>query len=602
MLHWTYLILYKFKIEISILNKMEFKVSILNKTYEDIVLHNDNETLKLSLQNFKNFQQKPFFHNDTIKYDKENNIVIDVKHSILKKRIVGVLKISTTVIYGLNNKRNPYFLFEPLDNYYPNFLVSVNDRNLFKTNSQQYAIIRFDRWIQKMPHGELIKIIGKVGEENVEYEKILNYYNVNQRTKKLHNKYKIKGNSKLLDIVSIDELTQNNYIDIRSLNIISIDPEGCLDIDDALSYEFINNKHKVGIHIADVSFWMDKLDLYNYIEKQFFTVYTKDKKFDVFPKILSDYLFSLRCKQDRLTLSLYVYFDDNYNMIDFEIQKSIVNLNKNFTYEKANKMIKQKKGNIFKLFKISKTLFQSKNNDVFDSHHMVENFMILANKLTAEFLIKNNKNPVLRTHKETKINIEQEITDEKTRNFIHYYNSQSAIYEEFNGSEKSYYHHGLKLDYYTHFTSPIRRVVDIITHLQIKEVMTNQKLTTKLKYNCDDINKECKINKKISREIDLVYCINHSIKNKTYECYVIDFKENNLKLYFPELNLLYSKNIFDKKLLNIINFEKTTNQLTIINKNTNKKVNINLYQKLSVDTIINNTKLNLIINVLNNFL
>jgi len=579
---------------------MEFKVSILNKTYEDIVLTNDNEIVNTSLFKIKNFKQKPFFNDDTIKYDKESNTILEiVKSNIKGKRLTGILKISNNMVYGLNNKKNPYFMFEPLDKLYPNFLVAINDRNLIKQNSLQYCIIRFDRWTEKLPYGEMIKIIGKVGDEKSEYEKILSFYNVDTRTKKLDRHLKIKGNSKLMDIVNEDEL--KDYKDIRSLNVISIDPKGCLDIDDALSYEYINEQHKIGIHIADVSFWLNKLDLYKYIEKQFFTVYTKEKKYDVFPQILSDYLLSLRCKQDRLAMSLYVYFDNEYNIVNYEIERSIINLNKNFTYETANTIIKQKKGNIFKLFKISKTLFNKDNKD-FDSHHMVENFMILANKLTAEYLINNNKKPILRTHKETQVDINKNIQDEKTRNFINYYNSQSAIYEDYNGSNKSYYHYGLKLDYYTHFTSPIRRVVDIITHLRLKEVFDNQIYTDKLKYDCDAINKECKVNKKISREIDLVYCINHTIENKTYECYVIDFKSNNLKLYFPELNLLYSKTIYDKKLSNIINYDITLEKLTIKNMNTNKQVVINKYQKLIVDTNTNNSILNLNIKLLNNFL
>ena len=77
----------------------------------------------------------------------------------------------------------------------------------------------------------------------------------------------------------------------------------------------------------------------------------------MFPNVLSDHLFSLKAKQDRLSLSLFIYLNNDYELEKYEIKKTIINVNKNMTYEQANKKILKQKGNIYELFKISKSLF-----------------------------------------------------------------------------------------------------------------------------------------------------------------------------------------------------------------------------------------------------
>jgi len=587
---------------------MEYKVNILDKSYNSFEFINENETLTLTLDDIINFKSFRFFHNDIVVYDKEQKDILTIKETNIKKqRIVGTLKVSNKMIYGLNGKKNPYYIFEPMEKYYPNFLVAVNDKKIINSNKYQYIIIRYNRWVGKIPHGEQIRILGEVGKEQVEYDRILNYYNINQKPLQLHKKHKVKGNTKLFDLVKEEDL--KDYVDIRDKFTVAVDPKGCLDVDDALTYEYKNNQHIIGIHIADVSYFVDKLDLYNFIQKKFFTIYCPHKKFNVFPNVLADHLFSLKCKQDRLALSLFIYLDEDYKMINYKFIKTIVKLNKNMTYEQANKLIKSNKGTISKMFKISKEIRkllseeQTELPEDYDSHNMIENFMLLANKLTAEYLIENNKNPILRVHNEPKFNLDLskcQIKNQEVLNFLKYYQMQCATYKNFNPeNDYNYYHYGLNLKYYTHFTSPIRRVVDIIIHLQLKEILDNKpsNILKKLNIDCDKINTQQKKDKKMYREMETINTINNKLSDKTYDSYIIDFKDNQLSIYIPEIKYLHRKKLYNENLLNLTQFKITDDKIIIENIKTKRKISFEKYQSIKVTLLKKINKLDSMLDI-----
>jgi len=586
---------------------MEYIVNILDNSYNSFEFINKNETLLLTLDDIINFKQFRFFHNDIVIYDKEQKDILKIKETnIQKQRIVGTLKVSNKMIYGLNNRKNPYYIFEPIEKHYPNFLVAVNDKKIINSNKYHYVIVRYNRWVQKLPHGEPLKVLGEAGIEKVEYERILNSYNVDQRKLNLNKKFKVKGNSTIYDIIKKEDL--NDYEDNREKYTIAVDPKGCEDIDDAISYEYKDNQHIIGIHIADVSFWVDKLDLYYFIKNKFFTIYCPNKKFNVFPNVLADNLFSLKYNKDRLAMSVFVYLNDEYQMVKYEVKKSIVKLNKTMTYKKANNLIKTKEKNVLKMFKISKEIRNLLSEDQteipsdYDSHNMIENFMLLANKLTAEYLIENKKNPILRIHNEPKFQMdlsECQIKNKDTLNFLGYYQMESAIYKKYNPeNDYNYYHYGLNLKYYTHFTSPIRRVVDILIHLQLKEVLDNKSsnILKKLQIECEKVNIQQKKDKKMYREMETINVINNKLNDKDYQGNIIDFKDNTLSIYIPELKYLYRKQLYNKKLLDTLEFETTNQQIKMTNINTKRHIIFKKYQKINMKLLKKTNKLDVLLN------
>ena len=576
---------------------MEYTVNIKDREYKKIILTNKESELELSIEDFKNFNKFKIFQDDTINYDKTTKMINNIANTNIKrKKIVGILEINKKMIYGLNSRKNPYFLFTPLLNCYPKFYVCINDKKMKNTNGRFYITIKYNIWNKKLPYGILNKFIGKVGEKKNEIEKLLNYYEIDTKKYKLQKNFKVSQKSKIYDYIEKNDL--KDYIDLRNQNTISIDPKGSKDIDDALSIEYLpDKKYKVGIHIADVSFWYNKFNLKYFLKNRFSTVYLKDKKFNLYPTILSDYLMSLIKGEDRLSLSLFIIFDKDSKVIDYDFKNTILNINRNFCYKKVDNILKDKKlyknnKDLFELFNISKRL---KYNQEFDSHNMIENYMILANQITAEYLINNNKNPILRYHKspDYKIPLEK-IENNELKKFMKIFQLKSAEYKVYENNENfNYYHYGLDLKHYTHYTSPIRRFTDLVIHFKIKEVLYNEK--EEISYDINKLNEVNKNLRKMDREMKQLEILENIKSNQIFDSYLIDYKENYLFFYIPEIKYFFKKKIYhnDDILINI-DFIINKENINIISKKNNKKIILEKYfsYKISINKISNMNEYN----------
>ena len=577
---------------------MNYQVKIQDKEYKKIILKNQKKTLELSIEEFKNFNKIKFFHDDIINYDETTKIINNIVNTNIKrKKIVGILEINKKMIYSLNSRKNPYFLFTPLLKCYPKFYVCINDKKMKNTNGKFYITIKYNIWNKKLPYGVLNKFIGKVGEKENEIEKLLNYYEIDTKKYKLHKKFKVSQKSKIYDYIENNELKE--YIDMRNQNTISIDPKGSKDIDDALSIEYLEDqKYKVGIHISDVSFWYNKFDLKYFLRNnRYSTVYLKDKKFNLYPTILSDFLMSLIKGKDRLSLSLFIIFDKDSKVIEYYFKNTILNINRNFCYKKVDNILKDEKlyknnKDLFELFNISKKL---KYNEEFDSHNMIENYMILANQITAEYLIKNNKNPILRYHKSPDYKIPfEKIENNELKNFIKIFQLKSAEYKVYkNDEEFNYYHYGLDLKYYTHYTSPIRRFTDLVIHFKIKEILYEQK--EEILYDINELNKVNKNLRKMDREMRQLEILDNINKDTIFNSYLIDYKDNILYFYIPEIKYFFKKIIYDNDdILINIDFILNNEHISIINVKNDKSIILQKYfsYKISINKISNMNEYN----------
>jgi exoribonuclease R len=504
------------------------------------------------------------------------------------------------MIYGLNSRKNPYFLFTPLLKCYPKFYVCINDKKLKNTNGKFYITIKFNIWTKKIPFGVLNKFIGKVGEKENEIEKLLNYYEIDTKKYKLHKKFKVSQKSKIYDYIDNNEL--KDYLDMRNQHTISIDPKGSKDIDDALSIEYLpNNEYKVGIHISDVSFWYNKFDLKYFLRNnRFSTVYLKDKKFNLYPNILSDFLMSLIKGKDRLSLSLFIIFNEDSEIKEYYFKNTILNVNRNFCYRKVDNILKDKNlyennKDLFELFNISKKLKINKNIEDFDSHNMIENFMILSNQITAEYLIENDKKPILRYHKSPNYKIPLEkIENNELRNFMKIFQLKAAEYKIYEKTDEfNYYHYGLDLKYYTHYTSPIRRFTDLIIHFKIKEVLYGEE--TKIEYNIKELNKVNKNLRKMDREMRQLEILDNIGSDRIFESHLIDYKDNILFFYIPEIKYFFRKKIYDNDdMLINIDFIYNNEEICIKNIKNQKSIILEKYfsYKISINKISNMNEYN----------
>ncbi len=318
--------------------------------------------------------------------------------------------------------------------------------------------------------------------------------------------------------------------DLRKTTTLTIDPLTAQDFDDALSIEKLENGNwEVGVHIADVSHYVQPDTA---IDKEAFSrstsVYLVDRCIPMLPEVLSNKLCSLRPNEDSLTFSAMFEFDDKYKIVKEWYGKTIIHSDRRFTYEEAQEIIETTEGEyateILTLDKIAKKLrkqkfkngaiaFESdevqfkldednKPIDIYvkkrkDAHLLVEDFMLLANKAVATFIINKSKKAqevpfVYRVHDTPN---EEKLEDfglfAKELGFPMKLDTPKNVAKSFNDlakeaqtnevvalmqpmairtMSKAIYttenigHYGLAFDNYTHFTSPIRRYSDLLVH------------------------------------------------------------------------------------------------------------------------------------------
>jgi exoribonuclease R len=348
------------------------------------------------------------------------------------------------------------------------------------------------------------------------------------------------------------DLTPNREI-LSDASVYSIDPKGCLDIDDALHYKPLYNSqniitgYEIGIHIADVTSFIEENSVYDLeLRKRVETLYMNDDIVHMIPETLSIEHISLLANKQRRTFSIILLFDKEYNIITISFKKMLITVTKNLSYEDAENNLQ-----LEQLFNIGKILKNSikdsfKDNEIYDTHQMVAVYMILANKIVAEKIVSyDSKNVILRTHKTNLSNAQI-----KSKNYENeLFDCAKAQYQT---SSSDSNHAGLHLKYYTHFTSPIRRYADILVHRQLFNVLCNQKINS-----CNDIENTIKYinlyeqyysllkrNYEIMRIVDTLHIeiVDAQIVNINTEKY-------SMRLFIPKYNIQYEYYITNESLL-----------------------------------------------------
>ena len=324
-----------------------------------------------------------------------------------------------------------------------------------------------------------------------------------------------------------------NHKDFTHIPFVTIDGEDSKDFDDAVWSENKKEITKIMVAIADVSFYVKKNDLFDLeAKKRGNSFYFPDRVIPMFPEIISNDLCSLVPNEVRACLVLEIDIKD-FRIVKFKIHRakiiSIARLTYNqvdkifFSKLKTNKYHKIIK-NLFESYKILKKIsemrnkinffrdefeiivknnndFYFKKKDELESYRLIEEFMVLANESIAKVLKNNNLDSIYRNHeKPKKEKIEQLKKLLKDNNIFHSenFNNQrdfnivlkkikkqnNSLSELLLKSQSSAFysnnnlgHFGLGLDYYTHFTSPIRRYSDLKVHRDIVNHLFLQKGT-----------------------------------------------------------------------------------------------------------------------------
>ena len=529
--------------------------------------------------------------------DKDNEVFIDKKSSqfvlagdevevnLFQKRkkrqegeVVNVIKRKKLDFVGeIDNTSTNFFLIP--DDRRVSFDIFLPPKSIKKEYLNKKVLVRVEGWDKKFknPIGKVVKVIGNIEDHNTEINSILMDYGfAPEFPKKVE-----EAANKITHNISNKEIEKR--LDIRTTTTFTIDPKDAKDFDDALSVRKLkNNNWEVGVHIADVSHYVEEGSIIDMeaIERAT-SVYLVDRVIPMLPEVLSNDICSLKPNVDRLAYSVFFEINEKAEVINYKIAKTVIHSDIRLTYESAQEIINSKKGplvtELLLLDKLSKILRRKRQEngsinfessevkfildddnmpiDVFfkeslSTNHLIEEFMLLANRTVAKhigFPKKNAKPFVYRVHDlpdKERISTLNEIV--KKFGHIIENNNPKILSKSLNyllnkvkgepeqqmvetltirSMAKAVYttlnigHYGLAFDYYSHFTSPIRRYPDLIVHR-----MLDQYINKKPKENIDleKICKHCSEKEKIASQAErdsIKYMQVKFLKNKVGKVY-----------------------------------------------------------------------------------
>ncbi|KAG0226605.1 exosome catalytic subunit dis3 [Actinomortierella wolfii] len=201
-------------------------------------------------------------------------------------------------------------------------------------------IVAIDTWpkTSMYPLGHFVRVLGDAGDKDTETEVLLLEHGVpfQEFSPKVLSFLPPEGDNW---VVRPEHFAGRE--DFRDLNVCSIDPPGCTDIDDALHVRPLENgNYEVGVHIADVTFFVKPG---NAMDEQAAnrgtTVYLVNKRIDMLPSLLGTNLCSLRSNVERLAFSCIWELDQDANIVKVRFTKSVIASKASFTYEEAQMRI-----------------------------------------------------------------------------------------------------------------------------------------------------------------------------------------------------------------------------------------------------------------------
>ncbi len=469
-------------------------------------------------------------HGDTVRVKIKNGygrrMQGEVTDVLVRKRteFIGRLQL---------NKDFAFFVMDT-DKPMPDIFIPMSGIN--NANDKDRVVVRLVRWEKgdKRPVGEVVTVLDPENINDAAMKEIL-----------LENGFPLEFPDDALEVaaripdtISHEEMKKRK--DVRDILTFTIDPVDAKDFDDAISVKKIKDElYEIGVHIADVSHYVEPenpLDKAAYQKAT--SVYLPDRVNPMLPEHISNVLCSLRPNEDKLTFSAIFHITAKAEVKHCWIGRTVMHSNRRFTYEEAQDIIETKAGDhaeeILLLNDMAQKLRKKRFNkgainfssqevrfkldekgdpigimikESKESHQLVEEFMLLANRYVAENIskIKVKGKPLPFPYR-----IHDTPDEEKLLPFIAFANkfghkfdssTPEAIAASFNQLLKDAHgkpeqhvleqlgirtmakakytienvgHYGLGFEHYCHFTSPIRRYPDVMVHRILQEVLDSK--------------------------------------------------------------------------------------------------------------------------------
>ena len=527
------------------------------------------------------------------------------RNHIKEAQVIAILKRAKDKFVGrLRVDKDIAFLVTPENTFAQSILIPKRKLKGGKTDDK--AVVKITQWPDeehKNIVGEVVDVLGKSGDNDVEMNAILAQYGLPYKYPSRVEKAaeEIKGDITPQDVAERE--------DFRDTWTCTIDPKDAKDFDDALSIKQLDNGlYQVGVHIADVSHYVTEGSIIDKeAEKRATSVYLVDRTIPMLPERLCNFICSLRPNEDKLTYSVIFDLNDDAEIKASRIVHTIIRSNRRYAYEEAQQVLEDngvvdgtgkpapnpgKAGykdeygwELCTLDRLAKKLRERRFKDGSvkfdteelhfdvdekghptrcyfkrskDANKLIEEFMLLANRTVAEsvgrvpkgkkakvfpYRVHDNPDPEkMETLRKFVVNFGLKVKTDGTRKAM--IKSINKLMDDVDGKRegklvqsvalrammKAKYtthnigHFGLGFDYYTHFTSPIRRYPDTMVHRLLTRYQhgarsANEKHYEDLCEHCSDMEQVAQNAERDSIKYKMVEFMGDKI-GETYDAHI----------------------------------------------------------------------------------
>ena len=315
------------------------------KTYKGVIDYSNKEAYIVCDRIFKIIKIKKsnfnFIHDDEVEFE----ILSRKRQGYILANIISLFKRKKTQFIGIIQKTKN-FAFVVIEDKKIKTDFFIPSDNIGEANDGDKVLVELLEWKKQdlSPIGKIVKVFGEPGNHQTELNSIIAK---NEITIEFSDE--VKEYAKNIS-EKIDEKEIKQRRDFRKKNTFTIDPVDAKDFDDALSFEKIDeNNYEIGIHIADVSFYVKPSTI---LDKEAYnratSIYLVDRVIPMLPEKLSNKVCSLRPDEDKLTFSAVFNFNKNAEIKNSWFGRTIIRSKKRFTYQEAQEIIETKKNIISK--------------------------------------------------------------------------------------------------------------------------------------------------------------------------------------------------------------------------------------------------------------